>query len=341
MATLPLKPIQTRIIWLGILFSIMIPAVGILSRNGPRILTEQIPVIWAILSFFLFLIWALNYVLYVYVLYRYRVRFYVGVLTIAASDTALVLFFFMLVRFGIFPFSSAQYSIGDYSLLIRFGFAITLVAVIQYMFISQDQQERLRRKNEKLRYENLAAELESLKEQINPHFLFNSLGTLRAMIHENDENAEQYLLRLSTVYRQYLTKRNHPTNTLSEELAFLDSYLYMLRFRYEDTFTLTTDLSECLGSRRLPVFCLQLLVENCIKHNVLSARRPLWVRIYEKEPGKLTVENNRQPKRTETDSLGIGLDNLRRRFRLLGVANAVTIEETETLYSVSVTLLAP
>ena len=319
----------------------MIPAVGILSRNGPRILTEQIPVIWAILSLFLCGIWLLNYALYVHVLYRYRVRFYVGVLIIAASDTAVVLFFFILVRLGVFPVSSAQYSIGDYALLIRFGFAITLVAVIQYMFISQDQQEGLRRKNEKLRYENLVAELEGLKEQINPHFLFNSLGTLRAMIHEKDENAEQYVLCLSTVYRQYLTKRNLPTNTLNEELTFLESYLYMLRFRYEDTFTLTTDLKESLSNRRLPAFCLQLLVENCIKHNILSARRPLRVHIYEKEPGKVAVENTRQPKRTETDSMGIGLDNLRKRYKLLGVADAITIEETDTLYTVSVTLLVP
>lgn len=326
---------------MGIIFSFMIPALGILSRNGPQILPEQIPVIWAILSFFLCLIWFMNYTLYSYVLYRYRVKLYVGVLIIAVSDTLLVLFFFLLVRLGIFPVSSVQYSIGDYSLLIRFAFAILLVSVIQYMFISFHQQESLRRKNERLKYENLHAELEGLKEQINPHFLFNSLGTLRAMIHEKDENAEQYVLRLSTVYRQYLTKRNHPTTTLHEELAFLESYQYMLQFRYEDTFSLTTDLDESLGSRRVPVFCLQLLVENCIKHNVLSARKPLRVRIHQKQPGMLTVENNRQPKRTETDSMGIGLDNLRKRYKLLGIADALTIEETDTQYAVSVTLLAP
>jgi two-component system, LytTR family, sensor kinase len=332
---------RNRIIWLGVIFSIMVPALGILSRNGPAISPDQIPAIWTILSFFLALVWFMNYAVYRHILYRYRVRFYLGALVLAVCDTVLVLFFFLLVRMELFPVSSNQYSLGDISLLIRFGFAISLVSVIQYMFISLEQQERLRRKNDRLRYENLVAELEGLKQQINPHFLFNSLGTLRAMIHEKDENAEQYVLRLSAVYRQYLTKRNHSTNTLSDELSFLDSYLYMLRFRYEDNFSLVVELEEDLGARRLPVFCLQLLVENCIKHNVLSTQKPLRVRVFEKEAGKITIENNRQPRHLETDSMGVGLENLRQRYKLLGMADAVKVEETETRYTISVSLLDP
>ncbi len=260
----------------------MIPALGILSRNGPRLVPAQIPIIWAVLSFFLLVIWFINYGVYVRFLYRYRVKFFVGVLVIAACDTLMVFFFFMLVRLGTFPFSPNEYSLSDYSLLIRFGFAITLVSVIQYMFISVTQQERLRRKNEQLRIENLVAELEGLKQQINPHFLFNSLGTLRAMIHENDENAEQFVLSLAAVYRQFLTKRNETKTTLSEELAFLENYMYMLRFRYEGRILLSVDVPDGQEAVKLPVFSLQLLIENCIKHNVLSDKNPLKVRIYQK-----------------------------------------------------------
>jgi two-component system, LytTR family, sensor kinase len=331
---------RNRITWLGIIFSVMIPAMGILSRNGPSITPEQIPAIWGILSCFLAMIWFINFEVYVRYLYRYRVRFYLGVLVIAACDALIVLLFFTLVYFDVFPVTSSQYSIFDFSLLIRFTFGITLVSVIQYMFISVNQQERLRRKNAQLRIENLVAELEGLKQQINPHFLFNSLATLQGMIHEKDENAEQYVLSLSAVYRQFLSKRNETTTTLREELMFLENYLYMLRYRYEECLQLTFDVKEKQTSLRLPVFCLQLLVENCIKHNILSSKKPLLVRIYQSEPGSITVENNKQPKQTDTESMGIGLTNLQQRYKLLGLSNAVMVHQTDTQFAVTVTLLA-
>lgn len=331
---------RSRITWLGIIFSVMIPALGLLSRNGPSIAAYQVPAIWVILSTFLAVIWFLNFEVYVRILYKYRVPVYVGILTIAACDALVVLLFFGLVYLGAFPVTSTQYNILDLSLLTRFTFGITLVSVIQYMFISMSQQERLRRKNEELRVENLVAELEGLKQQINPHFLFNSLATLQGMIYEKDENAEHYVLSLSMVYRQFLSKRNEPTTTLQEELAFLENYVYMLKFRYEDCLQLTFDIKDKQTSMRLPVFCLQLLVENCIKHNSLSSKKPLIVRIYQSDPGFITVENNKQPKQTDTESMGIGLTNLQQRYKLLGMSDAVTVRETDTQFAVTLTLMA-
>lgn len=330
---------QKRITWLGIFCSIMIPALGILSRRGPTIPPDKIPVVWVVLSIFLLGMWFLNYYVAVYLRRKFRLHPIVRIGIVAVCDVLLLLFYFLLIELKWLPISSDIYNIQDYQLLIRMGFAITLASVIQYAFVSVVQKGALKRQNDELRYENLRAELEGLKQQINPHFLFNSLGTLRAMIHEKDENAEQFVLRLSAVYRQFLSKRNENITTIREELSFLDSYLYMLRFRYEDSLHMLIDLEEDLDSMRVPAFSLQLLVENCIKHNVLSIGKPLSIRIYQKEPGTITVENTKQPRLSGVDSMGVGLDNLRQRYKLSGVSEPIMVEETDTMFSVSITLL--
>ncbi len=332
---------QKRITWLGVFCSIMIPAVGILSRKGPTIPAEKIPVVWFILSVFLFGMWFINYHVAIYLRNKQGLHFWRRIIVIAFCDLMILLLYFLLIELKWLPISSDIYNIRDYQLLIRLGFAITLASVIQYAFVGMQQKETLRRQNDQLRFENLVAELEGLKQQINPHFLFNSLGTLRAMIHEKDDNAEQFVLRLSAVYRHFLSKHNENSTTLREELTFLESYIYMLRFRYEGALHVVIDVEEDVESMLLPAFSLQLLVENCIKHNTLSGTKPLLVKIYHQEPGVITVENNRQPRLTDIESMGVGLENLRQRYKLLGIPDPITIDETEALFAVSITLIDP
>ncbi|WP_425290684.1 sensor histidine kinase [Spirosoma linguale] len=332
---------QSRTNWLGVFCALLLPTLGILNRDTslPEVSAGTLAGAWCILSCFLQGVWLLNGQLYR--ILRKQPHWPVAAkLGIIILCDGLAITLFMALRFtGWLPHSLQAYSPQTYQLFLRLSFAVTLISTIQYAFLSLMQQQVLIRQNEQLRNENLVAELEGLKQQINPHLLFNSLGTLRAMIREHDEHAEQFVLRLSAVYRQFLSKRNETTIPLHEELDFLDNYLFMLRFRYEDQLTLLVEVTAASNSFRLPSFCLQLLVENCLKHNVLSATKPLSVRIYQAGGRTITVENNKQPKLTDVDSTGIGLDNLRKRYKLLGIDEGVTIRETETSFSVSVVLL--
>ncbi|MEZ0487303.1 sensor histidine kinase [Fibrella aquatica] len=333
---------RNRINWLGIACALLIPALGVLNRDSslPPLSVEKLMTVWLTMSLFLFVIWTLNYGLNMYFSNRPQVAPLVRVGVMAVCDGLVISLIFGLESGGWFPIAFADYSQHPYQLLARLCAATLLLTTIQYAFLSTIRQEGLKRQNEQLRTENLVAELEGLKQQINPHFLFNSLGTLRAMIHEKDENAEQFVLRLSTVYRQFLSKRNETTTSLSEELAFLNHYLFMLRFRYEEGLKLVIEVDPQVAAQvRLPAFCLQLLVENCIKHNSLSMARPLSIRIYQENPRTVTVANNRQPKQTGVESTGIGLANLRKRYALLGLSNAVTIHETDERFTITVALL--
>lgn len=333
--------------WLGVLCALLLPALGILNRdsNKPDISVGQLAFVWVVLSIFLLLVWFLNSELNAFFSRRNPFPLPLRVSLVIGGNMLMILLFFAAKQVVKLPVSAEEYGVQNYQLFIRLCIATVLVTMIQSALQSMVQQEVLKRQNEQLRNENLVAELEGLKQQINPHFLFNSLGTLRAMIHEKDNHAEQFVLRLSAVYRQFLSKGNEPTTTLSEELDFLENYLFMLRFRYEDQLVLTVSIDSQNDTRlqtsHLPAFCLQLLVENCLKHNRLSTSQPLSIRIYQDSPHSITVENNRQPKQTGVDSTGIGLDNLRKRYTLLGVTNAVTVRETDGLFAISVTLLKP
>ncbi len=334
---------QNRMNGLGLFCALMIPALGILNRDSsvPDMSVGQLAALWLILSAFLLVIWLLNAQLDHFFSQRPYLTRPGRITIIAGCDVVLILLCFGLDAAGWLPISFHDYNPHSYQIFGRLCVATLLMATIQYAFQSTIRQEMLKRQNEQLRSENLVAELEGLKQQLNPHFLFNSLGTLRAMVRERDANAEQFVLRLSAVYRQFLSKHNQATISLPDELEFLENYLFMLRFRYENQLTLTVDVNPQLRPASLPTFCLQLLVENCLKHNVLSATKPLSIRIYQDTPLSVTVENNRQPKLTDVDSTGIGLDNLRKRYQLLGVSDAVTVRETDTTFAVTVALLAP
>lgn len=333
---------RNRINGLGLICSLLIPALGILNRDAERVAlsTGQLLAIWLVLSAFLLIIWGLN--LRITSFFRSRPQFTTAIQlsAVGMADLVVIFLFFEANRWW-FSVSFEGYVLHSYQLFIRLNLAVLLLSIIQYAFLSTMQREVLKRQNEQLRNENLVAELEGLKQQVNPHFLFNSLGTLRAMIHEKDENAEQYVLRLSAVYRQFLSNRNEPTTTLSDELDFLNNYLFMLRFRYENRLQLNIDVDRNQREARLPMFCLQLLVENCIKHNSLSEAKPLAVRIYQTDSASITVENNKQPKLSDVDSTGIGLANLRKRYRLLGLPNAVSIRDDEHVFAISVALIKP
>jgi two-component system LytT family sensor kinase len=217
--------------------------------------------------------------------------------------------------------------------------ASLIILSVQATLASLAEKEDILLANAELQNENLRTRFEVLKQQVNPHFLFNALSTLRIMVREKDDRAEPFILKLSDLYRQLLGKNSTQTIPLGEELEFLLSYIYMLQARFESLLHIDIDTWPVSSTRRIPAFSLQLLVENCIKHNIVSSAKPLYIHIFQQQEDALLIENNLQVKPSAEESSGIGLDNLRKRYELLQVHDGVTIHRTESKFSVTLKLL--
>ncbi|PKD42644.1 sensor histidine kinase [Rhodohalobacter barkolensis] len=233
----------------------------------------------------------------------------------------------------IFPGRPPAWSLG-----LRLLVASALFITIQQMLRSVRENERLRSENYALQSENYRAQLEQLKKQLNPHFLFNSLSTLRTVIRSDKDQSEEFVLKLSDVYRQILQTRESHQITLEEELNFLNNYLYLLNVRFDSALSVTIDTRPESMHDSLPVFALQLLVENCIKHNVISEQQPLIIRIFQEDAKSITVANNYQPQKTEQQSFRMGQENLKKRYNLIGIPDGVEIRQNKEEYSVTIKL---
>jgi LytS/YehU family sensor histidine kinase len=161
----------------------------------------------------------------------------------------------------------------------------------------------------------VTAQLDALKNQLDPHFLFNSLNTLSSLIDEN-EPAQQYLSRLSDVYRYVLVSKDRNTVTLREEMEFVNAFLYLAKVRFTSGLTIEKDIPESVMEQLVAPLSVQLLVENVLKHNVITRENPLTVSILA-ENGFLWVKNEVKPKVHFESGTKVGLNNISERYRLL------------------------
>ena len=191
-----------------------------------------------------------------------------------------------------------------------------IVTGSNYIFYLIVRQQRIVVENEELRTESLRHQYESLKSQLNPHMLFNSLNTLQSLIRESPSRALDYTQELSQVLRYTLQDNDRPSVTLAEEMAFVEAYIYLMKMRYEENLLFRIDIDERTKGLLLPPMSVQLLIENAIKHNEISNRNPLTISI-RTDATMLEVSNRVQPKRVPPVGPGIGLDNLAKRYRLL------------------------
>ena len=191
------------------------------------------------------------------------------------------------------------------------------------------------KKAEALAKENIRSQLEALKSQLDPHFLFNSLNTLAALIDERNEPAQKYLEQLSDVYRYVLVSKQKETVPLHEELAFVESYIYLNKTRYRDNLIVENQLPETAMQQLVPPLSLQILVENAIKHNVVSKDKPLTLRLSMDAQGYITVENNIQKKNILEKSTKTGLQNMINRYALL-TTEKVEVLQTADVFSVKI-----
>lgn len=178
----------------------------------------------------------------------------------------------------------------------------------------------------------------NLQNQLNPHFLFNSLTTLNSLIHENPDLASQFLKQLASTYR-YLMKHNQEKLVLlTDEIAFIEQYLSLLSTRFGESFRYQMRISsEWAGKKIVPV-TLQILIENAVKHNQINTEPPFLVEIYTEE-GYICVKNPKILKKRTDNSHKIGLDNLRKLYTVTAPQAAIVIEDTTSSFLVKVPLL--
>lgn len=192
---------------------------------------------------------------------------------------------------------------------------VAIAFVFSYLQRSLYYEKRIAVENEMLRAENLNSRYEALKNQLDPHFLFNSLNTLRSLIEDNTDKAEDFIQQLSVVLRYNL--QNKELVTLAQELDCVRSYCKMMKMRFGDNllFEHNIDHGKYDHYHVLPL-SIQGLIENAIKHNVISSKQPLTVHVYTDNDNHLIISNKIQPKIGKEEGTGIGLANLAERYRL-------------------------
>lgn len=200
---------------------------------------------------------------------------------------------------------------------------IFIARILRYQIIHQDDIAE----KELLKQQSLQNELTALKNQINPHFLFNSLNSLNSLVREN-EQATTFVNKLSFMYRYILQSGQVDVTLLKDELKFLESYLYLIKTRYREKFKTIITIEDYYLNEEIPVMALQLLVENAVKHNEISSDNPLEVNIYS-ENGYIIVENKIKIRNSFVDSTGNGLVNLNKRYLLLKKKNIIINNENQ------------
>ncbi len=210
-----------------------------------------------------------------------------------------------------------------------------LISLILYNF-TRRQQSNIEK--ERLQNENLIVRYEALENQLDPHFLFNSLNTLSGLIGTDDAKAQQYLQQLASTYRYIMQGKR--LVTLEEELQFTDSYCQMMAIRYGQNLRFEQDIDPDLTHYRIIPISIQLLIENALKHNVVSSRYPLTIHLETTAAHTFRVSNTIRPKQEDDAGTGLGLANLAKRYQLL-CHQDVTITDADNVFVVEVPLLDP
>jgi hypothetical protein len=216
--------------------------------------------------------------------------------------------------------------------------ATLLVSIWIYRIIySIHKKQESKVKEQKIIAGTASAKFETLKNQIDPHFLFNSLNVLSSLIEENPENAQRFTTSLSKVYRYVLEQKDKDLVSIEEELAFAKTYMNLLQMRFENSLTYEVIIDTIQPEAKVVPLSLQLLLENAVKHNVISEQKPLHIKIYI-DNDVLVIQNNYQKKSVLQDGQGVGIQNIISRYDII-TDRKVTIEQNENTYAVKLPIL--
>ena len=272
--------------------------------------------------------------------WRYNFRFY----TSGIKDIGIALIVHILVYYGVVQSLFFIYPIiVDKQLTTQeknlFYFIYVVIFVILFFIANLLRFQIIQRENilenERLKRQNVQSELSALKNQLNPHFLFNSLNSLSFLVKENKE-AITFVSKLSFMYRYILQSGQIDSITLREELKFLESYIYLINTRYREKFIINISIDNSFLDKSIPILALQLLVENAVKHNEISKINPLTVRVYS-EDNYIIIENKIRLRTSFVDSTGSGLGNLDKRYFLLKQQHII-IKNNDQIFKVKLPL---
>lgn len=236
-----------------------------------------------------------------------------------------------------------EYYSRTFGMVCFFGGIILAIYEALYLF---RKWKAVTVESEQLKREHLQTQLDSLKNQVNPHFLFNSLNSLSSLIEEDETKAQLFVNELARVYRYLLQSNERELTDLKSELSFIKAYFFLLKTRFGDGICLDIQVSEASKRAMIPPLTLQLLIENAVKHNVISTARPLYINIYDTASGakqgeidQIVVSNNLQSKTITVALNRLGLANIDAKYRLLAGKKPI-VEQTETTFSVKLPLLS-
>lgn len=225
---------------------------------------------------------------------------------------------------------------------------LAVVLILQYRrqylakkkaaIVLEGDKERLLEENELLHQENLMARFETLKSQVDPHFLFNAMNTLYTLVETEPKKAREFVSSFSALYRKVLTSRERTIVPVQEELELVHHYLFLQRIRFGESLRVKVEVPTHALNGYLPPFTLQMLLENAIKHNVISAAHPLHITITV-EGDRLIVRNDLLPRSSKEAGTGTGLENIRKRYHMLGAAEP-TFVVSDPYYTASVPILS-
>lgn len=242
-------------------------------------------------------------------------------------------FLAILIRYGHIP--SQFPSFAD------LGFFITVLIITYFIALFLSGRSFLLNwraselKAAQLQAAQTAAQYESLQNQVNPHFLFNSLNVLSSLVYKNQDLAAKFIKQLSVVYRYVLEVKDKEVVSLETELRALESYVFLIEIRFDKGLNIQNELTKT--AQKIIPLSLQMLLENAIKHNSVQANQPLGIQLYEEED-YIIVKNNLQRKSNPQESTGIGLENIKKRYQYLS-NQAVIIEESEDYFLVKLPIL--
>ncbi len=225
-------------------------------------------------------------------------------------------------------------TLANYLVAVIITFFVTL-AFHTFFFYKAYQEHKV--KEQKIIAGTASAKFESLKNQIDPHFLFNSLNVLSSLIEENPENAQRFTTSLSKIYRYVLEQKDKELVSLEEELAFAKTYMNLLKMRFENSLFYELPTTILNPDAKVVPLSLQLLLENTVKHNVVSEQKPLYIRIFI-EGDYLAIQNDYQRKEVLQDRKGVGLQNIINRYGII-TNRKVLIEQNEQTFTVKIPVL--
>lgn len=286
--------------------------------------------------FIVYIIWSVN-ILLTYLLSKRNTNKDNNLIKYLLSYSVCGIFSFLLSRWIYYMFmmqGEPHRKLQHFHVIIFFSIN-TIILILQDLILTKERNAIIEIENMQLKMKNLEAYNQQLKQQVHPHFLFNSLSTLKTLISNSPEQAEDYLIKLSDLLRNSISSNTLNVIKVAKELRSCSDYLEMQKIRFGNALQFSINIPTAIAdSHWVPVFSIHVLAENAIKHNTFTIQAPLHINIVHQKD-MITVNNTMQPRKIPESSAGIGLANLDERYKIL-CGEGIIINNADNIFSVSI-----